>query len=489
MTSTDLIRQSSSLADLINNSNGRTAVSSGPAPRLSRTQIVDISMALDALFVYASFVLSQLVYPLVSSSTLDSSASYTLGGVLTGLVHYVVMRARQPQTRKLLPNSIGVTFRSLLITFAIVIALGYGLKQAELHSRLWLFLSFALAFVMISAKNWILHAAISKGLLQEFVVARVALFGDATITQSLKQSLESEYQNLCRITTYEGAGDDADSAAGGDQLNDLIADGLSNKFDRIVICLPPGKIDQMKRIVDAISFLSARIEACLGHAELRTMQQQMLLAPSQILIDLDERPDDSWGPLLKRVIDLTLGTAFLMAAAPVIFLAAVAIKLESKGPVFFRQRRHGWNHSIISVWKLRTMTVQEDGDTIKQAVRNDPRVTRVGRFLRKTSIDELPQLINVLMGEMSLVGPRPHALAHNVHYSRLIASYACRHKVKPGLTGWAQIKGLRGNSEDISKMAARAEADIWYVRNWSILLDIKIIVMTPIVLLFQKNAL
>jgi putative colanic acid biosynthesis UDP-glucose lipid carrier transferase len=326
--------------------------------------------------------------------------------------------------------------------------------------------------------------------LQEFVVERVALFGDKSIAEELKNSFEREYQNLCHITVYEGgSGNKAGVQSGGDQLGQLIADGLNNKFDRIIICLLPNKIDHMKETVDAISFLTARIEAHIGHAELRAVQERMLAAPGQILIDIDDRPQDEWGRLVKRLIDLTLGSLFLVATAPVILLAAIAIKLESSGPVFFRQRRHGWNHSIISVWKLRTMTVQEDGEAIKQAVANDPRVTRVGRILRKTSIDELPQLFNVLSGEMSLVGPRPHALAHNLHYSQLIASYACRHKAKPGLTGWAQVKGLRGNSEDISKMVARAEADIWYVRNWSIMLDLRIILMTPFILFFQRNAL
>jgi putative colanic acid biosynthesis UDP-glucose lipid carrier transferase len=447
-------------------------------------------MAVDALIVFGSFVVSQLVYPIFSATELDRGASYTLVGIITALVYYVVARAQDGKLQQLGPNATGSVLRLLLTAFGVVIVLGYGLKQAEVHSRLWFALAFATAFAAISMKNSILHALIHNGLLREFVVERIALFGDTSIAQSLKSSLEREYQHLCRITIYEGGGGErSDTPGEGDRLGHLIEDGLDNKFDRIIICLPPAEIDRMKDVVDAISFLSARIEACVGHAELRAMQSQVLRAPGQILIDLDDRPQNAWSSLVKRLLDLTIGTILLVVSAPLILFAAIAIKLESRGPVFFRQRRHGWNHSIISVWKLRTMTVQEDGATIKQAVANDPRVTRVGRILRMTSIDELPQLFNVLSGEMSLVGPRPHALAHNVHYSRLIASYACRHRVKPGLTGWAQVRGLRGNSEDISQMVARAEADIWYVRNWSILLDLKIILITPFVILFQKNAI
>lgn len=486
MTSTNLFQDSTSQATLLAGSVPRSSdVPTGP--RLSRTQIVDISLAFEALIIFGAFAASQLIYPIFSVAYLADSASYTLVGVITALMYYVLARAQQGKPHQLRPKSVATVFRLLLIAFAIVIVLGYGLKQAEVHSRLWLGLSFATALGGISLKNWILQRLIHYGWLQELVVERVALFGDRSIAEALKNTMEREDQSTCRVAIYDSS-DRSDAGGDADQLSQLIVDGLNNKFDRIVICLQPSNIDRIKEVVDAIGFLAARIEAHIGHSELRAIQDRLLVSPGQMLINLDDRPADEWGRLVKRLIDLTVGTILLAVASPILLLAAIAIKLESKGPVFFRQRRHGWNHSIISVWKLRTMTVQEDGETVRQAVANDPRVTRVGRILRRTSIDELPQLFNVISGEMSLVGPRPHALAHNLHYSRLIASYACRHRAKPGLTGWAQVNGLRGNSEDISKMIARAEADIWYVRNWSIMLDLKILFTTPFVVLFQKSA-
>jgi len=179
----------------------------------------------------------------------------------------------------------------------------------------------------------------------------------------------------------------------------------------------------------------------------------------------------------------------LLLFAPLMLSIALAIKIDSRGPVLFRQRRHGFNHRIIDIFKFRTMTVTENGDHIDQARKNDPRVTRVGKFLRRTSLDELPQLFNVLRGEMSLVGPRPHALAHNQLYRDQLDRYASRHCVKPGMTGWAQINGLRGPTEDPEKMRLRVRMDLYYIENWSLWLDLKIIAATPFVGFIHPNAL
>lgn len=167
---------------------------------------------------------------------------------------------------------------------------------------------------------------------------------------------------------------------------------------------------------------------------------------------------------------------------------ALLIKLDSKGPVFFRQRRHGSNYKIIEVYKFRTMSVLEDGDTIRQASKDDKRVTRVGRYLRMTSLDELPQLLNVLAGNMSLVGPRPHALAHDDHYSELLEDYASRHRVKPGITGWAQINGFRGEITEPGLMEQRVRYDLEYIDNWSIWFDIKVLLLTPLFGFISRKA-
>ena len=192
--------------------------------------------------------------------------------------------------------------------------------------------------------------------------------------------------------------------------------------------------------------------------------------------------------LRKRAIDLIFGTLMLALTAPLMIGIAIALKLSSPGPVLFRQRRYGLNGDEIYIYKFRSMRVCEDNDEVVQATRDDQRVTRVGRFLRRTSMDELPQIFNVLEGKMSIVGPRPHAVAHNEQYRRLISGYMIRHKVRPGITGWAQVNGLRGETDTVEKMRARIEYDIEYLSNWSLWLDVKIMLRTALIILRDEHA-
>jgi putative colanic acid biosysnthesis UDP-glucose lipid carrier transferase len=178
----------------------------------------------------------------------------------------------------------------------------------------------------------------------------------------------------------------------------------------------------------------------------------------------------------------------LILASPLMLVIALAVKLSSPGPIIFCQRRYGLDGKDIMVYKFRTMTVTEDGDDIRQANKRDPRVTRLGAFLRRTSMDELPQFVNVLRGHMSVVGPRPHAVAHNEMYRKLISGYTLRHKVKPGITGWAQVNGMRGPTETLEKMTERVSYDLDYLRNWSLPLDFYIITKTVWVVLKGNNA-
>jgi len=190
----------------------------------------------------------------------------------------------------------------------------------------------------------------------------------------------------------------------------------------------------------------------------------------------------------KRALDLMSAGAGLVTLLPLLAIVSLAIKLDSRGPVIFRQSRRGFNGREFMIWKFRTMTVVENGALIYQAKRNDERVTRVGHLLRATSIDELPQLVNVLRGEMSLVGPRPHALAHDDEYGGAIGKYAFRHHVKPGITGWAQVNGFRGETPELDLMKKRIDLDLWYIDNWSFWLDLWIIVRTCFEIVRGRNA-
>lgn len=201
-----------------------------------------------------------------------------------------------------------------------------------------------------------------------------------------------------------------------------------------------------------------------------------------------ETPFHGFNGIAKRLTDVVVASLALLLLSPLMLAIALGVKLGSPGPVIFKQRRYGLDGEEIIVYKFRSMTVCEDGSHIAQATREDRRVTPIGAFLRRTSLDELPQFINVLQGRMSVVGPRPHAVAHNEMYRKLIKGYMIRHKVKPGITGWAQVNGLRGETDSIEKMKARIEHDLDYLRYWSMALDVRIILKTILVVLARHNA-
>ncbi|HSI59492.1 MAG TPA: undecaprenyl-phosphate glucose phosphotransferase [Ideonella sp.] len=206
------------------------------------------------------------------------------------------------------------------------------------------------------------------------------------------------------------------------------------------------------------------------------------------VVGLTVTPFTGINGLLKRLSDIALAALILLLLSPIMAALALGVKLSSPGPVIFRQRRTGLDGEIIQVYKFRSMTTQDNGSVVKQATRNDARITPFGAFIRRTSLDELPQFVNVLQGRMSIVGPRPHAVAHNTEYRALVKAYMARHKVKPGITGWAQINGLRGETDTLDKMARRVEYDLEYLRNWSLGLDLKIIARTARLVFFDRGA-
>ena len=191
---------------------------------------------------------------------------------------------------------------------------------------------------------------------------------------------------------------------------------------------------------------------------------------------------------VKRAIDIVFSSILLIGLSPVLLASAIAIRLDSSGPALFRQTRHGFNGRPFRIYKFRTMTVMENGDVVPQAKKSDKRVTKVGRWLRRYSIDELPQLVNVFIGDMSMVGPRPHASAHDRYFTSTIEKYAFRHHVKSGITGWAQVSGARGETDTLDKMRRRVELDLWYINNWSVWLDFSIMIRTVFVVLLGKDA-
>jgi Undecaprenyl-phosphate glucose phosphotransferase len=263
------------------------------------------------------------------------------------------------------------------------------------------------------------------------------------------------------------------------------------EFSEIYIRLPGQLEAELHQLLDAFAPLPVRI-ALLEDPDPHDTRAPSYPSAASLagytVVELGRPPISRYGLVAKRALDIAVASAALLVLLPIIAMACAAIAIESGRPIIFRQSRRGAGGRQFTILKLRSMSVQENGTSIVQASRNDPRITPLGAVFRKTSIDELPQLWNVLKGDMSIVGPRPHALAHDNYYGNLIGEYARRHKVKPGITGWAQVNGFRGETRSLEAMAERVKYDLWYIDHWTIWLDIKIIMKTAACVLFQKQA-
>jgi len=271
-------------------------------------------------------------------------------------------------------------------------------------------------------------------------------------------------------------------------LKDIIEYVQANGVDVIFVALPVSHLARVQKLLDDLRDTTVSIYYVPMVFPFDTIQggtSEFLGVP---LIALCETPFHGTRGVSKRLTDLLLAGLILMPVAPVMLLIGLLVRVTSPGPAIFKQRRYGLDGQEIMVYKFRTMTVTEDGGSIKQATKDDQRITPLGRMLRRTSLDELPQLLNVLQGRMSLVGPRPHAVAHNELYRKLIKGYMVRHKVAPGMTGWAQVHGMRGETQTLEQMEQRVKYDLDYLRNWSPLLDLKILARTVLIVLRGDKA-
>lgn len=261
-------------------------------------------------------------------------------------------------------------------------------------------------------------------------------------------------------------------------LDKLIIDARAGELDRIYIALPMSEEVKIKDLIDNLADTTCSVMMIPDIFTFNILQSRHEEINGIPILAIFETPMSGVNMMLKRIEDVLLSAIIILFISPVILFISLAIKFTSTGPVFFRQLRYGLDGKAIVVWKFRTMTVMENDLKVVQAKKGDSRITPLGGFLRKTSLDELPQFFNVLIGDMSIVGPRPHAIAHNELYRKQIKGYMLRHKMKPGITGWAQINGWRGETDTLDKMEKRIEYDLEYIRSWSVYLDLKIIFLT-----------
>jgi len=270
-----------------------------------------------------------------------------------------------------------------------------------------------------------------------------------------------------------------------EQLPELVK---QNRIDFVYLALPMVSQQRILTLLDALRDTTASVYFVPDMFVTELIQGRIDSVSGMPVVGVCDTPFAGVDGLVKRASDVVLSFLILSLISPLLLILALAVRLSSPGPVIFRQRRYGLDGQEIVVYKFRTMRVTEDGEAIQQCAPSDPRVTPLGAFMRRTSLDELPQFVNVLQGRMSIVGPRPHAVAHNEAYRKLIKGYMQRHKVRPGITGWAQVNGLRGETESLDKMKARIEHDLDYLRNWSLRLDLYIIVRTVWAVLKGQNA-
>ncbi|HVV95373.1 MAG TPA: undecaprenyl-phosphate glucose phosphotransferase [Hyphomicrobiales bacterium] len=326
---------------------------------------------------------------------------------------------------------------------------------------------------------------------------RAILVGGGTAAAELIERLEATPENDVRIWgVFDDRGDERSPpvVAGYPKLGtvaELVDFARRAKIDMLLITLPLTAERRVQEILKQLWVLPVdiRLAAHTDKLGFRSRGSRLGTVP---VVNVADRPIADWNALTKRGFDLAVGSLALLALSPLMALVALAIKLDTPGPVLFRQKRWGFNNEVIGVFKFRSMHHAQRDEAAKKAVtRGDPRVTRVGRFIRKTSIDELPQLFNVVRGELSLVGPRPHALHSNTNdqtWEQVVDGYFARHRVKPGVTGWAQINGWRGEVDDPEKLRQRVAHDLYYIENWSILFDVLILLKTPLALAKAENA-
>lgn len=465
----------------------------------------------DMAVVFACGLTATLLRPAGGSVPADTSLVAAFAGLLA--VNAITLSGGYALRGR--PGFTSLTGRAIqawTAVFLLLIIAGYLTKTLETYSRLW-------------AVGWYLSALIGLGLVRvageaklrrlrrsgrlASTVAVVDLCGQGAdfARRLVRESVDLRLLGVFfsppasiapasgPIGTVTSANDNTETEedAGPDRsrLADLIALSRLFRIDDVLVLVSgerPGT--DVPAVLRLLGTIPANIRLCpvlpeLAHAPIR----DAAMWHDRAVLTVHHRPLGGWSSTVKRAEDLVLGGVMAVVLAPLMLIIAAAVKIDSRGPVLFRQPRQGFNHNVFTVLKFRSM-VQEAGASheVKQATRNDSRVTRLGRILRRTSLDELPQILNVLRGDMSLVGPRPHAIVHNELYSGLIDDYLGRHRVQPGITGWAQVNGLRGETETLDKMQRRVEFDLNYIDNWSVWLDLKIIFYTALSVLRDSAA-
>ncbi len=462
---------------------GARAFSSGADPmRL----LADGLWVADALTVLVAAAVANLAVQELVPTPFEIYSTVLLAAVLT-VNAMQISGAYAGALNKGFATQVAKAVRAWSLVFAVLMVFGYLTKTAESYSRLWVVSWYVVALCGFAAtrawsvsqtRRWRRQGRLTR------TVAVVELGGEGggrEIVRRLQASQPGEF-HLVGLFANER------SAVQRNGIQDLIALAQLFRIDEVLVTVSGQGGAELSGALRRLGTIPTNVRICPWVAELGLPVRDIGFFMQSAVLTIYRRPFTSWNRVVKRAEDIILGTIMTILLAPVLLLVALIVKLDSPGPALFRQQRLGFNNNVMVVYKFRTMKHErgpEDG--VPQAQRGDKRVTRVGRFLRRSSLDELPQLLNVLKGDMSLVGPRPHAVAHNHQYAELIDDYLGRHRVQPGITGWAQVNGFRGETDTLEKMQRRVELDLIYIDKWSVLMDLRIIVLTALSLVFDRD--
>ncbi len=367
-------------------------------------------------------------------------------------------------------------FLALSMLFLSTALLLFLLKEGSHYSRLWLVLWYGLALVIGIFARLALRMMLRKLRAKGYNQKNIVIIGDDNLGRKVIDTLsQADWAGFHIKAVFSD----------GKKLSEYVK---TESIDDVWIALPLKQEDKVKQILKELMDTTVNIRLVPDIFGFSLLNHSITEIAGLPVIELTSSPMNTGNSVIKWIEDKVLASLILILISPLMLLVAIGVKMSSSGPVFFRQRRYGLSGESIWVWKFRSMTVCEDDAAFKQATANDKRVTKFGAFIRRTSLDELPQFINVLQGQMSIVGPRPHPVKLNEEFRQLIPKYMLRHIVKPGITGWAQINGYRGETETLEKMEQRIAYDLYYIDNWSLWLDLKIIFLTVFKGFIDKNA-
>ncbi|MGI9400729.1 MAG: undecaprenyl-phosphate glucose phosphotransferase [Rhizobiaceae bacterium] len=444
-----------------------------------------------------AFVIFVSYLPDTNFSDIRYSGAALLGAILS-VCFIQAIDGYQINSLRSYPNQASKALTGFTLAMLSLVVIGFFSKISIEYSRIWFgsWYLFGVLFLLLYRGGVVLYfrRAIAQGRLER----RAVIVGGGEPAADLIRSLETQAEGDIRICGIFDDRDDERSpalVAGYPKLGtipELVEFGRMARIDMLIVSLPLSAENRVLQLLRRLWILPVDIRLSAHTNKLRFRPRSYSYEGSLPFLDVFDKPIADWDAIMKRAFDLFFSTVAIICLFPLMVATAIAIRAESKGPVLFRQKRYGFNNEVIDVLKFRSMYHEMADPSAKQVVtKDDPRVTRVGKFIRKTSIDELPQLYNVLKGELSLVGPRPHAVnAHtqNRLWDEVVDGYFARHKVKPGVTGWAQINGWRGEVDTNDKIMQRVNHDLFYIENWSLLFDLYILSITPFKLLNSENA-